>query len=443
MEKKTFLELKNKISSNKSKIAVIGLGYVGLPLAMAFALKKFRVFGLDNDLSKIRNINANKNIISSIDKNFLKKVIKKNLIVTNNFNFIKKSDVVIICVPTPIFIKTKLPMMKYVGEVIKQLSKYSLKEKLIILECTTYPGTTEEYVLPILKKQNLFLGKNVFLGYSSEREDPGNKKFSVLKKNIPKLVSGSTDKCLLLVSKVYSKIIKKIHKVKNIKTAEFTKLLENIYRSVNIGLINEMKTIGEKFGINIYEAIDAAKTKPFGYQAFYPGPGVGGHCIPVDPYFLTWKANEYGTKTKFIKLAGEINESRPAAVVKDLFSYFKKKDLSKLKCLVLGLSYKKNSDDTRMSPSIEILKLISSKIKKELYVYDHCIKKNDTAYKNYKKIDTRKMKKNFLKKLDFILILTDHDGLDYSYLRKNTNMIFDTRNLYKNHINKFKNVIEI
>lgn len=162
MEKKTFLELKNKISSNKSKIAVIGLGYVGLPLAMAFALKKFRVFGLDNDLSKIRNINANKNIISSIDKNFLKKVIKKNLIVTNNFNFIKKSDVVIICVPTPIFIKTKLPMMKYVGEVIKQLSKYSLKEKLIILECTTYPGTTEEYVLPILKKQNLFLGKKRF-----------------------------------------------------------------------------------------------------------------------------------------------------------------------------------------------------------------------------------------------------------------------------------------
>ena len=443
MEKKTFLELKNKISSNKSKIAVIGLGYVGLPLAMAFALKKFKVFGLDNDLSKIRNINANKNIISSIDKNLLKKVIKKNLIVTNNFNFIKKSDVVIICVPTPIFIKTKLPMMKYVGEVIKQLSKYSLKEKLIILECTTYPGTTEEYVLPILKKQNLFLGKNVFLGYSSEREDPGNKKFSVLKKNIPKLVSGSTDNCLLLVSKVYSKIIKKIHKVNNIKTAEFTKLLENIYRSVNIGLINEMKTIGEKFGINIYEAIDAAKTKPFGYQAFYPGPGVGGHCIPVDPYFLTWKANEYGTKTKFIKLAGEINESRPATVVKDLFSYFKKKDLSKLKCLVLGLSYKKNSDDTRMSPSIEILKLISSKIKKELYVYDHCVKKDDTAYKNYKKIDTRKMKKNFLKKLDFILILTDHDGLDYPYLRKNTNMIFDTRNLYKNHINKFKNVIEI
>jgi UDP-N-acetyl-D-glucosamine dehydrogenase len=334
--------------------------------------------------------------------------------------------------------------MKYVKEVINKLKKYSLKDKLIILECTTYPGTTEEYFLPIVKKQNLLLGKNIFLSYSSEREDPGNKNFSVIKNNITKLVSGQTANCLLLSSILYSNIAKKIHTVSDIKTTEFTKLLENIYRSVNIGLINEMKAIAEKFDINIYEAIDAAKTKPFGYQPFYPGPGVGGHCIPVDPYFLTWKAKKYGIKTKFIQLAGTINESRPAAVVRDLFKHLKiKKSLSKLKCLVLGLAYKKNSDDTRMSPSIEILKLLNNKIKKNIYLYDHYIKEDNLEYKNYKKILLNEITKKFLKRLDFILILTDHDGLDYNFFRKNSKIVFDTRNVYKNHIYKFKNVIEI
>jgi UDP-N-acetyl-D-glucosamine dehydrogenase len=440
-----FTKLKEKITSNKANITVIGLGYVGLPLAIAFAIKKFKIFGLDSDKKKIENINNVNNIISSVDKNVLKKIIKKKkLIASDDFGFIKKTDVIIICVPTPIYIKSKLPMMTYVREVINKLQKYSLKDKLIILECTTYPGTTEEYFLPIVKKQNLLLGKNVFLSYSSEREDPGNKDFSVIKNNITKLVSGQTDNCLLLSSILYSKIAKKIHKVSDIKTTEFTKLLENIYRSVNIGLINEMKAIAEKFNINIYEAIDAAKTKPFGYQPFYPGPGVGGHCIPVDPYFLTWKAKKYGIKTKFIELAGTINESRPASVVRDLFEHLKnKKDFSKLKCLILGMAYKKNSDDTRMSPSIEILKLLNNKIKKNIYVYDHCVKKDNLEYKNYKKISLNKITKKFLKNLNFILILTDHDGLNYNFFRKNSKLVFDTRNVYKNHIFKFKNVIEI
>tara|TARA_B100001057_G_scaffold498914_1_gene607627 strand:- start:6246 stop:7580 length:1335 start_codon:yes stop_codon:yes gene_type:complete len=442
-KKNPFLNLNNKIKKNKVKIAVIGLGYVGLPLAIAFALRKINVIGLDNDKKKIINIVNSKKIISSIDKSLLKKVIKKKLVVSNNFNLIEQCDVVIICVPTPIFLQNKTPNMKYVGEVIKQLSKYSLKDKLLILECTTYPGTTEEYLLPIIKKQKLLLGKNVFLGYSSEREDPGNKKFSVIKKNIPKLVSGSSKNCLLLVARVYSKIINKIHKVKNIKTAEFTKLLENIYRSVNIGLINEMKTISEKFDINIYDAIEAAKTKPFGFQPFYPGPGVGGHCIPVDPYFLTWKANQFGTKTKFIKLAGEINEARPKVVVQDLLGHFKKKNISNLNGLILGASYKKDSDDTRMSPSLEILRRLKLKLKKKLFVYDRFLDLNDEIYKKHKMVKLKNINPIFLRKFDFVLILTNHTGINYEYLRKHSKLIFDTKNTYRNHIYKFKNVIEI
>jgi UDP-N-acetyl-D-glucosamine dehydrogenase len=436
----SFSKLKKKILQKNSNVAVIGLGYVGLPLAVSFAISGFKVFGLDNDSKKISKLQKGENVISSIENSFLKKAQRSNLICSKDFNLLSKSDVIIICVPTPIYIKKKTPMMEHIKEVIDQMGKYSLQDKLIILECTTYPGTTEEYLLPLFNKQKLIVGKNVFLGYSPEREDPGNKFYSVLKKNIPKIVSGMTNKCLGLTNKIYSYISKKTYKVSNIKTAEFTKLLENIYRSVNIGLVNEMKTISDKFEIDIYETIKAAKTKPFGYQAFYPGPGVGGHCIPVDPYFLTWKAKQYGIDTRFIKLAGEINEGRPMQIINYLLKYFDGTKLSNLKCLVLGLAYKKNSDDVRMSPAIKILRGIKKNITKNIYVYDPNVPKKNIIFSSYNHINVKKISKKKLNKIDFILILVNHDGINYKFIEKNSKIIFDTRNSFNF---KKNNIIQI
>jgi UDP-N-acetyl-D-glucosamine dehydrogenase len=441
MKKKiTFSNIKNKILLNKEKIAVIGLGYVGLQLAVSFEKKKIKVIGLDNNKEKIARLKKSECVISTIPSKILKK-IKNDILFSSNFDLIKSCDVIIICVPTPIYIRYKTPMMDHVKDVIDQISKYPIKNKLIILECTTYPGTTEEFLLPKIKKQKLVEGKNVFIGYSAEREDPGNKSFSILNKNIVKVVSGKSNNSLDLVNKIYSKITNKTYKVSNIKTAEFTKLLENIYRSVNIGMINEMKAICDKFEINIYESIEAAKSKPFGFHAFYPGPGVGGHCIPVDPYFLSWKANQLGARTRFIKLAGEINESRPVNIVDQLIDYFQNRNLSKLKCLLLGQTYKKNSDDLRMSPAVEVMKLINKKISKNIYVYDSNLPKKLPTSKDYKLIDQKKMNKVFLKQIDFVLILTDHDNVDYQFIEKNSKLIFDTRNVYKTHIKQNKKII--
>ena len=435
-----FLKLKNKILKNQEKIAVIGLGYVGLPLAVSLALKKIKVIGLDNDKNKISNLNKSKSVISTINTKILKK-IKNDIKFSSNFDLIKTSDVVIICVPTPIYIRYKIPMMEHVKDVIDQMGQYSIKNKLLILECTTYPGTTEEFLLPKITDQKLIEGENVFIGYSAEREDPGNKVYSILNKNIPKVISGKSSYSLYLVDRIYSKITNKTFKVSNIKTAEFTKLLENIYRSVNIGLINEMKSICDKFKINIYEVIDAAKSKPFGFQAFYPGPGVGGHCIPVDPYFLSWKANQLGARTRFIKLAGEINESRPSNIVDQLIGFLGNKNLSKIKCLAIGLTYKKNSDDIRMSPSVEVVKLLKKKISKYIYVCDPNIKKELPIFKKYKIINSKKITKEFLKKMDFIIILTNHDKINYEFIEKHSKQIFDTRNVYKTHLKRNKKII--
>ncbi len=441
MKKKlTFFNIKNKILKNREKIAVIGLGYVGLPLAVSFAKRKIKVIGLDNDKKKIARLNKCESVISTITTESLKK-IKNDILFSSNFDHLKSCDVIIICVPTPIYIRYKIPMMEHVKDVIDQISNYSIKNKLIILECTTYPGTTEEFLLPKIKDQKLNEGENVFIGYSAEREDPGNKIFSILNKNITKVVSGKSNNSLYLVDKIYSKITNKTFKVSNIKTAEFTKLLENIYRSVNIGMINEMKAICDKFGINIYESIEAAKSKPFGFHAFYPGPGVGGHCIPVDPYFLSWKANQLGARTRFIKLAGEINESRPANIVDQLIDNLQNKRMSKLKCLLLGLTYKKNSDDLRMSPAVEVLKLIRKKITKNIYVCDSNLPKKLPSAKNYKLINPKKLNKSMLKKIDFVLILTDHDNINYELIEKNSNLIFDTKNVYKTHLKKNKKII--
>ncbi len=425
-----------KIKSKKTVISVIGLGYVGLPLSIALSNSKFKVFGIDNNIENIKTLKNGKSHIKTIKDNQIKNL--KNFTPTFDFKDISKSDIIIICVPTPID-KKKQPNLKYVKNVVFQIEKYIKKYQTIILECTSYPGTTEEYFIPMFKRKQFSIGKNIFLGYSPEREDPGNEKFSILKKNLSKVVSGYTYNCKEIVKEVYKNVSNKVYACKDIKTAEFTKLLENIYRSVNIGLINELHLVCKKMKINIFDALNAAETKPFGFKAFYPGPGVGGHCIPVDPYFLTYKAKQFGVLTNFIKLAGKINDQRPLEISKTISNFIKKKKLKK-KVLILGFTYKKNSDDIRESPIVKIYKLLRKRIKNDVYICDPLINKNafksinNFSFISYKDIK----KKNFSKSFDLCFVGTNHDMFDYEMIAKKFKFIFDSRNSF---MKKTKNII--
>jgi len=434
-----FDTIKNKVIKNQFTIAVVGLGYVGLPLSLSFAAKKIKVYGIDKDRNKIKKLKKKQNYIISVKKNIISKLTNKSFFPTSDFKKIKKSDVIIICVPTPINQKKK-PVMKYIIEVIDSIEKYLHKNQTLILECTTYPGTTENFFLPLIKKKKLILGKDFFLGYSPEREDPGNKKFSVLKGNLTKVVSGYTQNCSNLISIIYKRISKKIYIAESIQVAEFSKLLENIYRSVNIGLINELTQISKKMKIDIMQVIKAAKTKPFGFQSFYPGPGVGGHCIPVDPFFLSWKADQLGINLKFIKLAGIINDQRPLNIFREfdkLINKIKLNDKKNYNIVVYGISYKKDSDDTRESPAIKIL----SELKKNNYqirVCDPYVKdiKNDNTLKKYEFILKKKEYYNFNNKKDIAIILANHSVFDYKKIIENFKLVIDTRNSFiKNHNN--------
>ena len=419
------------INSKQINISVIGLGYVGLPLCLALCKANYNVYGIDNNAERVNSLKKSNSYISTIKNYQIKKILNKKFIPTNNFEIIKNSEIIIICVPTPIDTKKK-PDMQYVKNVVKQIEKYLKKNQTIILECTSYPGTTEEFFLPIFKKKNLNLGKNIFLGYSPEREDPGNENFSILKKNLSKVVSGYSNNCEKIVKSLYQKVSNEVFVCHDIKTAEFTKLLENIYRSVNIGLINELHSVCKKMNINIFEALKAAETKPFGFTPFYPGPGVGGHCIPVDPYFLTYKAKQFKVNTKFIKLAGKINDDRPNEISRTLINFLKKNKLKK-NILILGLTYKKNSDDVRESPILQIYNSLSKKIKNKIYVCDPLI--NKQSLKNFKRIKFLNLvnlyNKKSIKNFDLCFIGTNHDIFNYNYIMNNFKIIFDSRNSFK------------
>lgn len=421
--------LRKKIINNTSIVGIIGLGYVGLPLAISFSSVKLKTTGYDIDVNKITNLKKNISYISSVSNSSLIKV-NKFFNPTNDFKKLNHVDIIIVCVPTPINEKNKVPNLSYVKDVIKKLYSINLNNKLIIFECTSYPGTSEEFFLPVVQKKKLHIGKNIFLGYSPEREDPGNKKFSLDKKNIPKIVSGYTTRCLSLLNILYSKITQKTVPVSNIRTAEFTKLLENIYRSVNIGLINELTEIGNKFNIDIYECINAAKTKPFGYQAFYPGPGVGGHCIPVDPYFLSWKAKKIGGQTKFIHLAGKINDQKPEKIANKIIGLIKKKKINIKSILFLGVTYKKNCNDIRMSPIVKIIKTVKKKTKSQIYIYDTYTKLNKIPNITSLNYIDKVLGKSFLKKIDLVIIGANHDNVDYEFIANNSRLIFDLHNTF-------------
>ena len=424
------MEYNNRSNKINTNILIVGLGYVGLPLIKKFVdSKKYKVMGLDTDKKKIDLLRRNKSYISHIpDKQI--SVINKNCILTNNYKFIKRADVIIFTLPTPIS-KNKDPDMSFIQSALTKSKNFFKKDKIIILESTVYPGATIEYFKPIFNDRKLKIGKDIFLGFSPEREDPGNKNFDI--SNIVKLVSGYTPKCLSKCDKIYKSIGVKTKRVSSINTAEITKLYENIFRSVNIGLVNEMKLIADKMNLDIYEIIDAAKTKPFGFTPFYPGPGLGGHCIPIDPYLLTWKARQYDLNTKFVELSADINNSMPTYVIDKINNglNYLKKNFSNSKILIVGLSYKKNVDDIRESPSIKIIENLVKKNAKIFY-HDNYIKTLTLRVnKNKLKLNSVNLNKKTISSFDLVCIVTDHDYIDYKTIEKFSKIIVDCRGRFK------------
>ena len=413
----------DKIKKKNIRIGIIGLGYVGLPLAINFCKKNLNVIGFDTDDFKIKKLNKGQSYIERI-KNKEIVDIKKNFHATRNFSSIRLCDVIVICVPTPLT-KNKKPDLSYLKSAIKKIYPYLKKGQLLSVESTTYPGTTKEIVLPIIKKK-FEVGKNFFISYSPEREDPGNKYFKT--KNVPKIISGLTENCLRISILFYKNVFKKLVPVSSTDAAEFTKLLENIYRSVNIGLVNEMKIIAHKMNLDIHEIIKAAATKPFGYRPFTPGPGLGGHCIPIDPFYMSWKSKKLGYNPKFIMQSGKINSYMPIWTVNKIKKSFSKNkiDLKKSKILIVGIAYKKNVDDLRESPALEVIEILRKQQAKIAY-YDPYVPKLYKNKKNNYSLKSIKLNKNSLIKYDAVVIITDHDNINYEVIKKNSKLLFDCR----------------
>ena len=414
-------EFEKKIKDKKTKIGIIGMGYIGIPLGLEFAGTGFSVTGFDKDSARVKEINSGKQVMKHIPAKSMKEFVKKNNgSSTTEFSEIRDMDCLIICVPTPLD-EHEQPDMSYIESASKEIGKNLRKGQLIVLESTTYPGTTREIVKPILEKSKLEAGEDFFLAYSPEREDPGNKEFSV--SAIPKVMGGLTDNCLRLTSNLYKNIVSETVEVSSLETAEATKLMENIFRAVNIAMVNELKLILSRMGINIWEVIDAAKTKPFGFMPFYPGPGMGGHCIPIDPFYLSWKAKEYNTEAKFIELAGEINRKMTEHIVHRIGRSLNddKKSIRGSKILIVGVAYKKDIDDMRESPALRIMELLKHKGAKITY--------HDPNVKNVGPLKSLDLTQNTINEQDAIVITTDHTNIDYKSLGKHAKLIVDTRNI--------------
>ena len=424
-------KLINNFHTKKSKVCIIGLGYVGLPLALCFAKGGYKVTGIDIDIEKIKTLKKCKSYLNHVPSSEISKYIEnKRFLPTNDFSQSNDQDALILCVPTPLNIY-KEPDLSYIKNTMNSIKSYLRKGQIISLESTSYPGTTEEIIKPIVENLNLKIGEEFFIVYSPEREDPGNDKFST--NNIPKVIGGISGNCLQVGINLYKNAISELVPVSSTKVAEMTKLLENIHRAVNIGLINELKILSDQMGIDLYEVIEAASTKPFGFIPYYPGPGLGGHCIPIDPFYFTWKAKEYGANTKFIELASEINSYMPKYVVLKISETLNKlfKSLKGSKILILGLSYKKNIDDMRESPSIEIIDLLQTR-GAEVCFSDPYFKSFPKIRKNLAQPKSIALNPENIKKFDITVLLTDHDQFDYEMIKENSIFIVDTRGKYKN-----------
>ena len=424
------VRLIGRIRKRKASIGIIGLGYVGLPLVKEFHRAGFNVTGFDVDPQKVDMLNKGKSYIRHITSESIKNLIADGRFkATTDFINLKDIDCIIICVPTPLN-KHREPDLSFVFNTTRSIAGHLRKGQLIILESTTYPGTTDEDMRKILEGTGLKAGKDFYLAYSPEREDPANKDFITSK--IPKVVGGYTRNCLKVAKALYDSIVIRTVPVSSTKVAEATKLLENIYRAVNIALVNEMKMLFDRMGIDIWEVIEASKTKPFGFQAFYPGPGLGGHCIPIDPFYLTWKAREYDFPTRFIELAGEINTSMPMYVVSRVADALNKisKSIKDSKILILGLTYKRDVDDVRESPSLELIELLRNKGAKIDYNDPYVPMTRKMRHYDLKMVSVPLTEKN-LKKYDCIVISTDHSSYDYSFIAKHSRLVVDTRNAMK------------
>ncbi|MDB9967915.1 nucleotide sugar dehydrogenase [Gammaproteobacteria bacterium] len=413
------------MTDNNIVVGVVGLGYVGLPLAKSFLQAGVKVAGFDLDESKVKNLNKGDSPLEIFPSSYLREALSnKQFQAHSSFLQIKKCDAVIICVPTPLD-QFHQPDLSSVVSSINSITKHLKKGALVSLESTTYPGTSSEIIKPILESQGLKVGKDIFLCYSPEREDPGNHQYTL--KNTPKVISGYTKACLSRSKKIYSLVCDTLVPVSSLEAAELCKLLENIQRSVNIGLMNELRLFAEKTKINLFEVIDAASTKPFGFTPYYPGPGVGGHCIPIDPFYLTYKAREYGIHTRFIELAGEVNEAMPDYIIRRVGEVLnlRKKSFSNSKILCIGLSYKKNVGDVRESPSVQIFDKLLNLGAQAAY-HDPFVPSFPKMRKYNIKSKSVPLTEKSIKKYDLVLINTLHDQIDAGVLYQHSKIIVDS-----------------
>lgn len=418
-----------KLEKKEATIGIVGLGYVGLPLALGFVANKHKVLGLDVDEKKVDLINQGVSYIEHIDGDTITQAVDSGLM-TASHDFVDAStcDAIILCVPTPLN-RHHEPDLSYVVNTMDGLLPYLQKGQALSLESTTYPGTTEEILRPKIEAKGFSIGKDFYLLYSPEREDPGNTEFSAV--NIPKVMGGATDACRRVGLALYQAVVEEVVSVSSTKVAEFSKLLENIYRSVNIGLVNELKIAADRMGIDIWEVIEAAKTKPFGFKAFYPGPGLGGHCIPIDPFYLTWKAKEYGVHTRFIELSGEVNESMPRYVVQNTSKALntRKKAINGSSVLLMGLAYKENVDDMRESPAFHIMDQLKQLGAAVSYFDPHIpVITSTREHTDWVGFESVTWDETSISQFDCVIICTDHLCFNYQQLVDWADVVVDTRN---------------
>lgn len=418
--------LKERISRRDYTVGIIGLGYVGLPLVLEFGNAGFKVMGFDVDPEKVKQLNAGTSYIQHITTERVSALARSNKFeATTDFSRLGEVDALLICVPTPLT-RHREPDLQYVEQTADVIARTLRHGQLICLESTTYPGTTDEVLLPRFTTNGFKVGEDFFLAFSPEREDPGNKRFTTA--TVPKVVGGLTPLCLDLACTLYAQVIKQVVPVSSARAAEATKILENTYRAVNVALVNELKVVFDKMGIDIWEVIEAARTKPFGFQPFYPGPGLGGHCIPIDPFYLTWKAREYGVATRFIELAGEINNSMPAYVVQKVADALNAsgKAMKDARILVLGVSYKKDVDDLRESPSLEILEFLLAREARVDYS-DPYFPDLPPVRRHALEMKSVPLTAETIQQYDAIVVATDHSTFPYELIFKKASLIVDSR----------------
>ena len=439
------MKLIEKIKNKSAIVGIVGMGYVGLPLGLAFAINKINVLGFDLDEKKITLLNKGKGYLKHINDSKIKKAVDSGFLkATSDFSRLKDVDAILICVPTPLT-EHREPDMSYVENTSRTIAKYLRRGQLVALESTTYPGTTEELLLPMFEnaggKNKFKVGKDFYLAFSPEREDPNNPDFTTAQ--IPKVIGGVTPHCSKVAKVLYDQVIIKTVPVSSPRAAEATKLLENIYRSVNIALVNELKMVFDKMNIDVWEVIAAASTKPFGFKAFYPGPGLGGHCIPIDPFYLTWKAREFELNTKFIELAGEVNTYQPYYVVEksvEALNKFKKA-LNGAKVLILGAAYKKDIDDLRESPTLKLIEIFREKGATVEY-HDPLVPILPKTRKYKYDLKSVILTKEKLNSYDLVLLSTDHSIFNYKFISSNAKLIVDSRNAFESRGIKSKKIFK-